>query len=573
MNTADISLQPKAPKDPVKKSQAYYMMRNKDVAASPTEDGKGVQAVYLDMGRLIFASKLVGGIEDETELDLLKTTEGFRKLVHQIGVSIETEDYNTDVTFCFQMYGKTDKYVTGTTIEKKIKGDGAEALINLEEVNWSDDDVEPGQLRFEFPKDGMTGSASVKFYLNEGYSAPVPEEEPPVKTDSAEYIEMISHSVTKTGNNFRLKKAISKARAGDDVTIAFIGGSITQGAGAVPINTGCYAYKAFKGFCDLTGKGTDENIHYVKAGVGGTPSELGMIRYEADVLDNGKITPDIVIVEFAVNDAGDETGGRCYDSLVRKIYDGPGKPAVILLFAVFQDDFNLEERLSPVGEAYNLPMVSTKQCVTNQFYKKPGQGRVVSKNQFFYDCFHPTNMGHTIMADGLKLLFKMTDEAPCDGEMATLSDITAPIGGQFEMVSLIDRKTENPDAVISAGNFTETDNAIQMVERNMDLGGSPEFPNNWMYTGGDNVPFTIDVNCKSLLIVYKDSESINDGIAEVWADGELKLTINPRDVGWTHANAYIVFESEETSRHHVEVKMKDGYEDKRFTILGFGIVR
>lgn len=42
----------------------------------------------------------------------------------------------------------------------------------------------------------------------------------------------------------------------------------------------------------------------IKAGVGGTPSELGMIRFERDVLRDGKEKPDLVVVEFAVNDEG-----------------------------------------------------------------------------------------------------------------------------------------------------------------------------------------------------------------------------------------------------------------------------
>ena len=62
-----------------------------------------------------------------------------------------------------------------------------------------------------------------------------------------------------------------------------------------------------------------------------------MIRYEKDLTYYGKFIPDVVIVEFAVNDEGDETKGECYDSLVRKIYNSPQKPAVILLFSVFVD--------------------------------------------------------------------------------------------------------------------------------------------------------------------------------------------------------------------------------------------
>lgn len=74
----------------------------------------------------------------------------------------------------------------------------------------------------------------------------------------------------------------------------------------------------------------------IKAGVGGTPSELGMIRFERDVLRDGKEKPDLVVVEFAVNDEGDETKGRCYESLVTKILSMPDAPAVLLLFAVLQ---------------------------------------------------------------------------------------------------------------------------------------------------------------------------------------------------------------------------------------------
>lgn len=77
------------------------------------------------------------------------------------------------------------------------------------------------------------------------------------------------------------------------------------------------------------------NVKFIKAGVGGTPSELGMIRFDRDVLRDGQ-QPDIVVIEFAVNDEGDETKGDCYESLVRKVLNLPWKPAVILLFPYLQ---------------------------------------------------------------------------------------------------------------------------------------------------------------------------------------------------------------------------------------------
>lgn len=70
---------------------------------------------------------------------------------------------------------------------------------------------------------------------------------------------MIERSLMSRGNTKRAEKAIEKARSGEAVTIAFIGGSITQGAGAIPINTECYAYKAYQSFAKAYGTG--ENVH------------------------------------------------------------------------------------------------------------------------------------------------------------------------------------------------------------------------------------------------------------------------------------------------------------------------
>ena len=562
----------KAPRDAQKKGQNFYIMRNKKVAGSPQPDGRGIQFIYEDGDRLLSSARIVGNIKDEDMISLLKTTEGFRRLVRSIGVSVETEDPDEVVQFVFQMYGKTDPQGSGTSLRMQVKGDGLERELVLSEAEWSEDDAVPGQIRFEFEKAGTRASVSVRFYLQDGFTAPEPEEEEPVDTGTAEYRRMIEESLVQAGNPARLKRALGKARAGEDVTVAFIGGSITQGAGAIPINTECYAYKAFCGFCRMAGKGTEENVRYVKAGVGGTPSELGMIRYERDVLKDGQVVPDIVVVEFAVNDAGDETGGECYDSLVRKIWNGPGSPAVILLFAVFVDDWNLQERLIPVGEAYDLPMVSVKNAVVEQFYRKPGQGRVLSKGQFFYDCYHPTNMGHTIMADSLLNLFRVVDMAGEAQDPGSLDRVKAPIGGAFEKVRLLDRTHNAISAEIDCGSFSGTAREFQAVERDLDLAATPEFPDSWFHeAGGGSQAFVMDICCRELLFVYMDSGSLGVGKAEVFVDGVKALTADPHLNGWAHCNALICMR-DNPGQHRVEVRMAPGDEEKEFTILGFGYV-
>lgn len=563
---------PKAPKDPTKKRPGFYIMQGKQIIGSPV-DKKGVQFIYESDGRLLDAAKLIGGIEDQEIINLLRTVDGFKRLVHSIGVTVESDRSSEEVNFVFQMYGKTDPYVSGTSIEMPVKMDGMEYIFTLSDAAWSDDDNVPGQIRYEFSEPGIMASASVKFYLNDGFDAPETEELTPVKFGSDEYNAIITKSLMQTGNNYRLKKAIDKAKSGEQVTMAFIGGSITQGAGAIPINTECYAYKTFKGFCEYTGRGLDDNVKYIKAGVGGTPSELGMLRYDRDILGECTEGPDVVVIEFAVNDEGDETKGECYDSLARKIYNGPGKPAVILLFAVFSNDWNLQDRLKCVGESYKLPMVSTLNSVVDQFKLKADSGRVITKSQFFYDMYHPTNSGHTIMADGILNLIKAVDLAPADEEF-DISAVVPPKGGEFEKVTVIDRLDNNCGAVIAGGGFEATDTDIQRVERNTDLFGTPQFPNNWMHdrNSSKDEPFTMDVECTAILGIFKDSASVDTGCADIFVDGEFVLKYDPHDVGWTHCNPVILLRGAEHKKHHVEIRMDDNSKNKDFTILGFGVV-
>lgn len=59
------------------------------------------------------------------------------------------------------------------------------------------------------------------------------------------------------------------------------------------------------------------------------------------------------MVEFAVNDEGDETQGVSFESLVMKILQAENAPAVLLNFAVFMNDWNLQIDCSQLVSAMN----------------------------------------------------------------------------------------------------------------------------------------------------------------------------------------------------------------------------
>lgn len=107
---------PGAPKDPENRRAFFYVIRDKEIFGAKQPDGQAVQFLYEDMGRLENSARVTGNITDEEMLALLRDTEGFRKLVHSIGVSVETENPGQEVTFIFQMYGKEDRLGGGTQI-------------------------------------------------------------------------------------------------------------------------------------------------------------------------------------------------------------------------------------------------------------------------------------------------------------------------------------------------------------------------------------------------------------------------------------------------------------------------
>lgn len=560
---------PTAPEDPRKKGSGFYICRQKDIAGGPSPDGRGIQFIYLNDVRLLTFARMVGNVEDEEMLTLLKTTEGFRRMVEAVGVTIEGQDPDSEIDFALQMYGKSDPNHSGTTLRMTCKADSMERMLWLDEEEWSEDDDIPGQMRFEFPHAGQVARVDVMLYLREGFTAPPQEQCGAVDMESAEYREMLRKSLLQMGNNFRLRGMLERAQRGEDITIAFIGGSITQGAGAIPIHRECYAAKTMKKMREQFGGGG--RMHFIKAGVGGTPSELGMIRFERDVLREGTVLPDLVVVEFAVNDEGDETKGVCYESLVRKILALSEKTAVILLFAVFADDFNLQERLAPIGERYQLPMVSIRDAVVEQFYRKEGEGRVLPKSRFFYDSYHPSNIGHTIMADCLLYLMEQMQDAARD-ETYSWQDGAPLLGNTFEEVRLIDRHTGMDGVMeVQQGSFTEQDQVLQAVEMDDSFTPTKQFPYNWQHRSGTE-PFRMRLMCRALLLVSKDSGDIMEGRARVLVDGRQVMVVDPREVGWIHANARIIFALPESGEHMIEIAPMEGDEEKNFTILGFGMV-
>lgn len=189
-------------------------------------------------------------------------------------------------------------------------------------------------------------------------------------------------------NLARLKKCMCKAQAGEELTIGFLGGSITQGSLASEYKN-TYAYLVFSWW-----KKTFPQAHfyYVNGGIGGTTSHYGVSRAITDVL---MYQPDFIIVDFSVNDDANEFFQETYEGLIRKIFKWESKPAIVLLNNVYYDTGkNAQDYHNAVGKWYQLPHVSIKDTL----YKKMKEGKY-TKEELTPDGLHPNDKGHKLVAN------------------------------------------------------------------------------------------------------------------------------------------------------------------------------
>ena len=159
-------------------------------------------------------------------------------------------------------------------------------------------------------------------------------------------------------DNSALAAAMKKAEAGKPITVAAIGGSITQGViSNGPLDSeiktrACYADIFFAWWKETF---PNSEIKVINAGIGGTDSYLGVHRVQEDVLD---FHPDVVLIEYSVNDGADNSYKNSYDNLVRKVLLSEDSSAVLLLFMAQTSLISAQSVHQLIGFNYELPMVS-----------------------------------------------------------------------------------------------------------------------------------------------------------------------------------------------------------------------
>lgn len=367
---------------------------------------------------------------------------------------------------------------------------------------------------------------------------------PTAEADDArtDYEKMVDRSLLSVGDMTRMADVFQKAQNGEDITVAYIGGSITEG-----YNAGTTEFYAKTCTDLLQGYFPDITVTGVNAGISGTPSLLGNLRLERDVLS---ADPDIVFVEFAVNDGQEADYKNAYESLVRTLLTQEKDIAVVLLFTVLDSGYTCQEHMSKIGANYDLPMISVHDSV----YEEIEAGRMTWQD-YSNDQSHPNAYGHKCITDFV------------DNYYQKVLPVVAENVGEVSK--------ELPDPVFSAKymNMHYMDSAtmdgveLDGFEQN-DTHGS--FHNGWMYRGTDGGSMKFTVDCSVLEMVFKANNSDKYGTADIYVDGEkVKSVVSNMSDGWNNPVTAYLIDNDSSAEHTVEIRMEGGV-TQAFFVMAFG---
>jgi len=208
-----------------------------------------------------------------------------------------------------------------------------------------------------------------------------------------------------------LPNVAQKIAEGKPITVAYLGGSITAAAG--------WRVKSLAWLNKQYPKATFTEVH---AAIGGTGSDLGVFRLGFDVLRH---KPDLLLVEFAVNDGGADPLQihRCMEGIVRQTWTANATTDICYVYTLTGDMVKdltngkyppAASAMEAVADHYGIPSVHFGVEVTKQ----------VNAGVLIFKADKPADKSEPLKADG-KIIFSHDNVHPIDAGHAIYSDVLA----------------------------------------------------------------------------------------------------------------------------------------------------
>lgn len=302
--------------------------------------------------------------------------------------------------------------------------------------------------------------------------------------------------------NARIENVMMKIKAGKDVTVAALGGSITTGYASSPINEKSWAALTGKWFKQ---KALENNcsLKFLNEGLSGTDSAFAAVRINDHIIKNNA---DLVILEFAMNDQWLEkqVRNRSYEGVIRQMMNNSER-AVMALFVNerFGKQSGQQSEQEPICTHYHIPFVSWKDCMNKEYGGSPDWDKYFDGQE----GVHPSNTGHAKIAEYIiQKLEEIWDSLPETNELNPVAkELPSPL----------------TDTSYEYCIFYTNDN----IEPETNTGWTKESPVHpeWPSRGNakkgwstktENAEITFRIKAKGINVLYAESDGFRD--CEAW---------------------------------------------------------
>ena len=344
---------------------------------------------------------------------------------------------------------------------------------------------------------------------------------------------------------------MKKAMSGKCVTVAALGGSITEGFfSSIP-------EKSYAGIMAKWWKETfpETEIRYINAGIGATDSYLGLHRAGRDVLSH---EPDFIIVDFTVNDTAEPFHEKSYERLIQTLLSAEKSPAVVLLFMTMEDGTNAQALHAKVGEKYKLPMISYGNVVLAEIEAGEYKWSDISP-----DDIHPNDKGHEI-AGGLVCAYLDRIYRECQASMEAVSIEVSPKTEKELFLHSVRPPKEGIGSILDGEDISPVSpGGWQKADLH------PHLHHGWL-GNSEAGSLEFELEFANLGLTYWKSIDGAFGKAEIYIDGRLEKILDGNfSDGWGgFGRSDEIYTSPSSKKHHIEIKvLPDGEKEMKFAVL------
>ncbi|MGN0607456.1 MAG: carbohydrate binding domain-containing protein [Oscillospiraceae bacterium] len=364
------------------------------------------------------------------------------------------------------------------------------------------------------------------------------------ETATPQMLQVYNDALYRIGNTARIRDKISKAQNGEQVNIAYLGGSIT-GGGSSSSPSNCFANLSYQYFSETFGCGN--NVNYINAGMAGTSSVVGNLRVDNDVFSKNA---DVIFIEFAVNDQGGERFQKSYESLVKKCLSQENEPAVVIVTLCTQSGSSCQDWMAKIAENYDLPVISGKDAVMNAITA----GTLSWSDYGSGDTIHPGDGGHKLIADSIAYYYRQALRSENNSEAYEIPS-TSVFGSEYSTARLI---TVDEMQNLSTGSWTSGTN-------------NPSYSaNGFTFSKNGNNPLTFSVEGKGIILLFQSNSNDSMGTANVTVNSVTTPVSSNLPYTWGGLDGDIAYYQPESALLNVSISMDNP--STNFVLYGIAVV-